>query len=126
MTPVVYDAGALVAADRNVRSMWADHRIRLQAGVIPAVPAPVLAQVSRSATQVQLRRLLRGCDVVPLTETKAHAVGELMGRVATTDVVHAVVAQMAAELRADVVSGDGADIRRLLQAAGAAGRIIDI
>ena len=29
MTPVVYDAGVLIAADRNVRAIWADHRIRL-------------------------------------------------------------------------------------------------
>jgi hypothetical protein len=126
MTPVVYDAGVLVAADRNVRAVWADHRIRLEAGIIPVVPAPVIAQVSRSPTQVQLRRLLRGCEIIPVTEQKAHAVGELMGRAATRDVVDAVVAQTAADLRADVVTGDRADIRRLLQAAGAPGQIIDV
>jgi hypothetical protein len=47
LTPVVYDAGALVAADRNVREVWADHRVRLEAEIVPAVPAPVVAQVSR-------------------------------------------------------------------------------
>jgi hypothetical protein len=126
MTPVVYDAGALVAADRNVRQVWADHRIRLEAGIIPVVPAPVVAQVSRSPAQVQLRRLLRGCEIMPLTEQRAHAAGELMGRAATSDVVDAVVAQTAADLRGDVVTGDRADIRRLLQAAGAPSRIIDV
>ena len=44
MTRVVYDAGVLVAADRNVRAIWADHRIRLEAGIIPVVPAPVIAR----------------------------------------------------------------------------------
>ena len=126
MTPVVYDAGVLVAADRNNRAVWADHRIRLEAGIIPLVPAPVIAQVSRSPAQVQLRRLLRGCEIIPLTEQKAHAAGELMGRAATRDVVDAVVAQVAADRRADVVTGDRADIRRLLQAAGATGQIIDV
>jgi hypothetical protein len=126
MTPVVYDAGVLVAADRNVRQVWADHRIRLEADIVPVVPAPVVAQVSRSPGQVQLRRLLRGCDIIPLTEHKAHASGELMGRAATTDVVDAVVAQTAADLRADVVTGDRADIRRLLQTAGTPGQIIDV
>ena len=126
MTPVVYDAGALVAADRNVRQVWADHRIRLEAGIIPVVPAPVVAQVSRSPAQVQLRRLLRGCEITPLTEQKAHAAGELMGRAATRDVVDAVVAQTAADLHADVLTGDRADIRCLLQAAGAASQIIDV
>ena len=126
MTPVVYDAGVLVAADRNARAVWADHRIRLEAGIIPVVPAPVVAQVSRSPAQVQLRRLLRGCEILPLTEQKAHAAGELMGRAATRDVVDAVVAQTAADLRADVVTGDHADIHRLLQTADATSHIIDL
>ncbi len=64
MTPVVYDAGVPVAANIKVRAVWADHRVRLEAG-IPAVPASVIAQVSRSADQVQLRRPLRGCEVIP-------------------------------------------------------------
>src|SRR6266487_4603215 len=60
MNPVVYDAAVLIAADRSTRQTWADHRVRLEAGVVPVVPAPVIAQVSRSPAQVQLRRLLRG------------------------------------------------------------------
>jgi len=126
MTPIVYDAGVLVAADRNVRAVWADHRVRLEAGIIPVVPAPVIAQVSRSPNQVQLRRMLRGCDVIPLTEQQAHAAGELMGRAATRDIVDAVVARTAADLHADIVTGDHADIRHLLQAAGATSHIVDI
>lgn len=126
MTPVVYDAGVLVAADRNIRAVWADHRVRLEAGIIPVVPAPVIAQVSRSPAQVQLRRLLRGCEILPLTEQQAHSAGALMGRAATRDVVDAVVARTAADLHADVVTSDHADIRRLLQAADATNRIIAI
>jgi hypothetical protein len=68
MTSVVDDAGVLIAADRDTRSVWAEHRVRLEAGIVPVVPAPVVVQVSRSPTQVQLGRLLRGCDVVSLTE----------------------------------------------------------
>jgi hypothetical protein len=49
-----------------------------------------------------------------------------LGLGATRDVVDAVVAQTAAELRADVVAADHADIRRLLQAAGAPSQIIDV
>lgn len=126
MTPVIYDAGVLVAADRNTRSVWAEHRVRLEAGVVPVVPAPVVAQVSRSPAQAQLRRLLQGCEVVNLTEERAHAAGQLLGRTSSRDVVDAVVAATAAELRADVVTGDRADIRRLLDAAGASGRIVDV
>ena len=126
MTPVVYDAGVLVAADRNARRVWAEHRVRLEAGIVPAVPAPVVAQVSRSPAQVQLRRLLQGCEVMSLTEQRAHSAGRLLGLARSGDVVDAAVAATAAELRADVVTGDRADIRRLLDAADASGRVIDV
>jgi predicted nucleic acid-binding protein len=126
MTPVVYDAAVLVAADRNTRSVWAEHRVRLEAGLVPVVPAPVVVQVSRSTRQVQLRRLLRGCEVVSLTEQRAHAAGRLLGRAGSRDVVDAVVADTAAELGADVVTSDRADIRRLLDAAEASGQIIEV
>jgi len=126
MTPVVYDAGVLVAADRNVRTAWAEHRVRLEAGVIPAVPAPIVSQVSRSPSQAQLRRLLRGCEIVPLTEHRAHAAGQVLGRAGSADVVDAAVAQLAAELRADVVTSDPADIRRLLDVTASPSRIITL
>lgn len=126
MNPVVYDAGMLVAADRNVRDVWAEHRVRLEAGIVPVVPAPVVAQVSRSPQQVQLRRLLRGCQVTALTEQDAHAAGHLLGRAGTRDVVDAVVAQTAAQLDADVVTGDPADISSLLEAAGATSQIFSL
>ena len=126
MTPVVYDAAVLIAADRNLRTVWLEHRVRLEAGIVPVVPSPVVAQVSRSSSQVQLRRLLRGCEVVSLTEQRAHSAGRLLGRAGSADVVDAVVADTAASLRADVVTGDRTDIRRLLDAAGASSKIIDV
>ena len=126
MRPVVYDAGVLAAADRNVRAVWAEHRVRLDAGIVPVVPAPVVAQVSRSAAQVQLRRLLRGCEVTALTGEAAHAAGRLLGRAGVSDVVDAVVADAAARLHADVATGDHDDIARLLDAAGADVYIIDV
>jgi predicted nucleic acid-binding protein len=126
MTPVVYDAAVLIAADRNTRTVWADHRERLEAGIVPVVPSPVVAQVSRSATQVQLRRLLRGCEVVSLTEQRAHSAGRLLGRAGSADVVDAVVADTTASLRADVVTSDRADIRQLLAATGASCQVIDV
>lgn len=125
MNPVVYDAAVLIAADRSTRQTWADHRVRLEAGVVPVVPAPVIAQVSRSPAQVQLRRLLRGCETIALTEPAAHAAGRLLALTGTSDVVDATVAETAADLQADVVTADRADIRRLLQAAGATSQIID-
>jgi hypothetical protein len=43
MTTVVYDAAVLVAADRNERGAWAEHKARLEPGVVPVVPTPVIA-----------------------------------------------------------------------------------
>ncbi len=119
MSGVVYDAGALVAAERNDRRLWADHRVRLEAGVVPLVPAPVVAQVSRSPRQVQLRRLLRGCEVLALDETTAHAVGQLLGRSGTADVVDATVVTVAIAEQAEIVTADRNDISRLASVAGA-------
>lgn len=119
MSGVVYDAGALVAAERSDRKLWADHRVRLEAGVVPVVPSPVIAQVSRSPRQTQLRRLLRGCEVLALDESTAHAVGRLLGRSGTADIVDATVVTMAIATQAQIVTSDRGDVSRLANAAGA-------
>jgi predicted nucleic acid-binding protein len=118
MNAVVYDAAVLVAADRNERRAWAEHKARLELGVVPLVPAPVVAQVSRSPQQVQLRRFLTGCVVVPLGEPEAHAAGRLLGMTRTTDVVDAVVVTTAVRQKATILTGDPQDIGRLVTASG--------
>ena len=110
---VVYDAGLLVAAERNDRVVWADHRARLEAGVVPLTTAPVVAQVSRSPRQAPLRRLLRGCEVVGFQASEAHEVGTLLERAGTSDVVDAHVVVTAARYRAMAITGDVGDLRRL-------------
>ena len=119
MRATIYDAGLLIAADRNERRVWAEHRVRLEAGLVPVVPCPVLAQVSRSSKQAQLRRFLRGCELVPLDETLAHAAGGLLGKARTSDVVDAAVVALAIARRADIVTDDAKDIERLIAASGA-------
>jgi len=126
MKAVVYDAGVLIAADRSKRRVWAEHRIRLEAGVIPMVPASVVAQVSRSAKQAQMRRLLRGCEVAAFDEAAAHAAGALLGKTRTRDVVDASVVELSIRKVADIVSDDADDIRRLLAAANAKTSILDL
>ena len=118
MNAVVYDAAVLVAADRNERRTWAEHRVRLELGVVPLVPAPVVVQVSRSPQQAQLRRFLTGCMVVPLGETEAHEAGRLLGLARTADVVDAVVVTTALRQKATILTGDPDDIERLVGASG--------
>ena len=118
MSAVVYDAAVLVAADRNERRTWAEHKARLEFGVIPLVPAPVVAQVSRSPQQAQLRRFLAGCAVMPLGEREAHEAGRLLGLTRTADVVDAVVVTTALRQKAMILTGDRAGMERLVRASG--------
>jgi predicted nucleic acid-binding protein len=126
MSTVVYDAAVLVAADRNERRAWAEHKIRLELGIIPLVPAPVVAQVSRSPQQAQLRRFLTGCTVVPLAESEAHEAGRLLGKTRTADVVDAVVVTTAVRQKATILTGDPVDIERLVAASGRAVAVVAI
>jgi len=118
MSAVVYDAAVLVAADRNERRAWAEHKARLELGLIPLVPAAVVAQVSRSPQQAQLRRFLTGCVVVPLNESEAHDAGRLLGLTRTADVVDAVVVITAVRQKAMILTGDRIDMERLVRASG--------
>ena len=110
---IVYDAGVLVAADRNDREAWAKHRARLERDVVPITTAPVVAQVSRSVRQALLHRFLRGCDVVAFAPADAHEVGALLGRAGTADVVDAHVVVTAARRASAVLTTDRADLEHL-------------
>jgi predicted nucleic acid-binding protein len=118
MSNVVYDAAVLVAADRDNRRAWAEHKARLEFGIVPSVPAPVVAQVSRSPQQAQLRRFLTGCAVIPLGESEAHEAGRLLGKTRTVDVVDAVVVTVALRKKAMILTSDPHDIKRLVRASG--------
>lgn len=125
MRPVVYDAGPLIAAERNERRFWAEHRVRLELGIVPCVPSAVLAQVSRSPKQVQLHRLLRGCEVAALDQIEAHETGALLGKSRTTDISDAALVSLAAKTMADIVTSDRTDIERLVSATGKKIRIVE-
>lgn len=113
---VVYDAGALVAADRSDRAMWADHRARLELGLIPVTTAPVVAQASRSPRQAQLRRFLRGCEIVAFSDRDSHEVGALAGKAKANDVVDVHVVVLAHRLGFGVVTSDQNDLRPIVAA----------
>ena len=59
MNGVTYDAGALIAANRNDRRMWALHAGFLALKTSPAGPTPVLAEAWRGGSrQASLARFL--------------------------------------------------------------------
>ena len=124
MSGVTYDSGALIAAERGVRQMWARHRALLLRRIVPVVPAPVVAQCWwGTPRQAQLARLLAGCEVESLDDVRAKATGILAGRARTKDVVDACVVEGA--LRRDdlIVSSDQGDLDSI---AAAVSRRIEI
>lgn len=114
---VTYDTGALVAAERGERRMWARHRALLMARIAPTAPAPVVAQAWRGGgRQALLARLLRGCDVEALDGALARSAGALAAKAGTADVVDACVTEGALRRRDLVISSDPADLEALAAA----------
>jgi len=114
---VTYDTGALIAADRGERRMWARHRALLALREVPTVPAPVVAQSWRGGgRQALLSRLLVGCDVEALDDGQARSAGSLAARAATADVVNACVVEGALRRHDLVVSSDEDDLKAIAAA----------
>jgi len=110
---IVYDTGALLAAERRHRGLWALHEQSLAGGVRPIVPVVVLAKAWRGTPHANLSRLLRGCQVTPDTEDLGKAAGALCGRAGTSDVVDGLVVITALRRDALVVTSDPDDLQHL-------------
>ena len=127
MGGVTYDTGALVAAERNNRRMWALHAGYLAEEVIPTVPAAVLAQSWRGGSrQASLSRLLRMCDTEPMSEDLAKVVGVLAGKSGHGDIVDVSVVEGAVSRGDAVVTSNASHIAAIAEAAGARLRIESI
>jgi hypothetical protein len=93
MSRIIFDAGALIALDRNERTAW----IRLANANGERTPivthAGIIGQVWRHpARQARLAQVTKGFDVRPLTLDLAKAAGVLLALTKTTDVHDAVLA----------------------------------
>jgi hypothetical protein len=112
--PHLYDAGALIAIDKNDRRMWARYQVALDDGRDIRVPAVVVGQAWRdSRRQVRLGQFLATCHVDPVGPETAKAAGILCGRAGTSDVVDAAVVVMAAATGAVIWTSDLGDIKAL-------------
>jgi hypothetical protein len=115
---LTYDTGALIAAERGNRGVWALHRRSLERGGVPTVPSGVLGQGWRGGPQPQMSRLLTGCRVEDLNEARARSAGAACGAARTSDVVDASVVVGAAARGDVVVTSDLGDLERLRDAVG--------
>lgn len=116
MTGLTLDTGALIALERGDRSMRALISRAEEHGDRITIPATTLAQAVRlPARQARLMKLCRQAttDIVPLDRAAALAVGALLARSRTVDIVDAHVVVCARRAEQTVVTSDPDDIARL-------------
>ena len=123
MNGVTYDAGALIAAERDSKSVWRVHRRLLERGMNPTLPTVVLGQAWRGGPQARLSRLLRGCRIEPFTEQRARSAGAALAASGGGDLIDAAVVVSALTRDDLVVTSDPGDLRRI---ASAIGRYIEL
>jgi hypothetical protein len=123
---VVLDAGALVAIDRRDRKIGA-LLAGLHARRVPFhTSAAAVAQVWRDGRrQALLAGALAGVRVVGLGPGVERAIGELLGRTGTTEVVDAHVALLV-EDGDRLLTSDVEDLSRLLAATGKVAQVVAI
>ena len=114
MSGITFDAGGLIALDRNDRRVLTLVARAIERGMRLTIPATALAQAMRNpARQARLSRLIRqaGTDLIPLGGPDATAVGLLLARTATADIVDAHVVVCARRAGQAVVTSDADDLR---------------
>ena len=117
MDGVTYDTGALIAADRDGRRMWALHAGFLALETSPTVPTPVLAEAWRGGRrQARLTGFLALCTTEPLTDDQAKAVGALAARAGHDDIVDVTVVEGAIRRHDAIVTSNPTHIRKIADA----------
>jgi len=113
---VTFDAGGLIALDRDDRRVIALLARALETGTRVTVPATALAQaIRRPAKQARLSRLVRQptTDLAPLDGPDATQVGLLLSASRTADITDAHVVICARRNRDAIVTSDPRDLERL-------------
>jgi len=113
---ITFDAGGLIALDRSDRRVLTLIARATERGMRITIPATALAQAIRKpAGQAHLSRLIRqvGTDLIPLGGPDATAVGRLLARTGTADIVDAHVVICAQRAGQAVVTSDAGDLRRI-------------
>ena len=118
MPTIVYDTGALLAAERRNPDFLALHDELTTAHIRPLVPVVVLAQAWRGGPQHQISRVLKGCDVVPDDQRIGRAAGVACAASGTADVVNAIVIATAVRHQAPIVTSDPRDLTHIADSIG--------
>jgi len=116
MSGVTFDAGGLVALDRNDRRVIVLLARAAELGARVTLPATALAQaIRRPARQARLSRLLRQpkTALIALDGPDATQVGILLAASRTTDIVDAHVVICARRHADPIVTSDPDDLERI-------------
>jgi hypothetical protein len=114
---LVYAVGALHAAARGDRMMWALHRAALSNGIVPVVPAVTVAEGYRTEARLdRLGGLLDGVEVEPFSWDSARRTGEIAARCDSSDLGSVAVVELAERRNCAVVGQQ----KPVLRAAAAA------
>jgi hypothetical protein len=109
---LVYGVGALHAAARGDRMMWALHRAALSNGIVPLIPAVAVAEGFRTeARSDRITELLDGTEVEPFTSDAARRSGELAVRCDTSELAVMAVIELADRRNCAVVAQRQAVLR---------------
>lgn len=113
---LTYDTGALIAAERDDRILWALHRAALRRGIAPTVPVGVVAESWRGGPQHHLSRLMQGCRTESMSDLQARDIGVLIGQSGLNDIVDVAVAEGAMRRRDAVVTSNRVHIEQVADA----------
>lgn len=116
MPGVTFDAGGLIALDRNDRRVLVLLARARETGARLTIPATALAQaIRRPDRQARLARLIRqpSTEVVDLGRVDATHVGRLLAASGTSDIADAHVVICARRNDQPIVTSDPADLRDL-------------
>ena len=116
---LVLDSGALIAIERNDRSMWRRLKSAQLAGHVPVCHGGVIGQVWRGhgPREASLVTALGAIDIRPLDETLGRAAGALLAVAKRRDVIDAALVLLASD-GDSIVTSDPDDIEPLARAAG--------
>jgi len=109
---VTFDTGALIALERRRLRMWKVLLRTAELGVLPVVPADVIAEWWRGRTDIR-EHILASVSVEPLGEPLARLAGEAMAAVNGATSVDAIVMASAAQRGDAVYTNDVDDLEKL-------------
>jgi hypothetical protein len=121
---LLLDTGALIALERNDRSMWRRMKAALLRNEVAVTHGGVVGQAwrGRGSRSALLSLAIASVDVRAIDESLGKHSGELLARARKSDVIDAALVLLSAD-GDTIATSDPDDLKSLAQAAG---RLIDL